>query len=63
MSAMQRKCQLLSKLQIRKLDEKEIVLPGGEEEEIIENEKLCAVMTRYETIYKPPHRYRTCVEN
>ena len=56
-----KKYEQFSKLQVRRIDER----VGDRnslceaEDEIIEEENPMALLYRYDTMYKPPHRYST----
>lgn len=60
MSKQLKKCEQLTKLQVRKFDEKERERTSmcSAEDEIIEEENPLALLYRYDTLYKPSHRYR-----
>ena len=59
MSKMKKHYERISKNQIKRYEEKERVSMCHEDEEIIEEENICAVLYKYDTMYKPSHRYST----
>ena len=54
---MKKQYDKISKNQIKRYDDKERVSMCHEDEEIIEEENICAVLYKYDTMYKPSHRY------
>ena len=56
---MKKQYERISKNQIKRYEEKERVSMCHEDEEIIEEENICAVLYKYDTMYKPSHRYST----
>jgi len=56
MSNFKKQYERISKFQIKKYDDRERI-SLGDEDDIIEEEKMCASLYQYDSMYKPAHRH------